>query len=143
MERGQLMFKIDAMTQKLADAAQTISACVAQLGDQRDETMTQMDGRVRYAELVQAAMGAYLTGFGQFRGKSADEVVEFFKAQVSPSLSAMPHLIEEQYHLRSIRDIAAEIGCSPMGLHSHMRRQGIAIREKPPSKRKKRAEASE
>lgn len=90
------MFKIDAMTQKLADAAQTISACVAQLGDQRDETMTQMDGRVRYAELVQAAMGAYLTGFGQFRGKSADEVVEFFKAQVSPSLSAMPHLIEEQ-----------------------------------------------
>jgi hypothetical protein len=51
--------------------------------------------------------------------------------------------IEEQYHLRSIRDIAAEIGCSPMGLHSHMRRQGIAIREKPPSKRKKRAEASE
>lgn len=96
MERGQLLFKIDAMTQKLADAASTIAGCVAQLGEQRDETLTQWSGRVQYAELVMRAMGAYLTGVGQFRGKTADEVVEFFKTEVSPSLNAMPHLVQEQ-----------------------------------------------
>lgn len=96
MERGQLLFKIDAMTQKLADAASTISGCVAQLGEQRDETLTQWSGRVQHTELVMRAMASYLTAVGQFRGKTTDEVVEWFKNQISPSLDAMPHLVEQQ-----------------------------------------------
>ena len=95
-ERGQLLFQIDAMTKKLADTASTISTCVVQLAEQRDDTLTQWSGRVRYAELVMRGMGAYLTGVGQFRGQTAEEVVEFFKQQISPSLDAMPHLVEEQ-----------------------------------------------
>ena len=51
--------------------------------------------------------------------------------------------IEAQYGLRSIRSIANEIGCSPMGLHSHMRRLGIATRTRVVKRRKKRAEAPE
>lgn len=48
-----------------------------------------------------------------------------------------------EYSLRSIRSIATEIGCSPMGLHSHMRRLGIPTRTRVVKRRKKRAEATE
>ena len=86
MEAGQLMFKIDTCTQKLSDAAQTIGQCVAQLAEQRDETLRQLEGRVRYAELLSKAMAAYLTAFGQFRGKTPDEVYDYFKTEISPSI---------------------------------------------------------
>lgn len=50
--------------------------------------------------------------------------------------------IEAQYALRSIRSIATEIGCSPMGLHYYMRRLGIPTRSRV-KRRKKKAEAAE
>lgn len=95
MDDGQLMFKIDVCSQKLANAASTISMCVAQLSEQRDESIRQLQGRVKYAEIVQNAMAAYLTAVGQFRGKTVEEVVEYFRHQMSPSLSLAPgHEVE-------------------------------------------------
>ena len=50
--------------------------------------------------------------------------------------------IEAEYHLRSIRSIAAEIGCSAMGLHYYMKRLGIRTRTRV-KKRKRRVESAE
>ena len=51
--------------------------------------------------------------------------------------------ITAAYGLRSIRSIAREIGCSPMGLHTHMRRLGIPTRTKVKKSRKKKPEVTE
>lgn len=48
--------------------------------------------------------------------------------------------ISGEYASRSIRSIAAEIGCSPMGLLYQMRRLGIATRTRHKPRKKREGE---
>lgn len=106
MDKGQLMFKIDATASKLKDTADHIGTLITQLAEQRDDAVSSFKKRVETAELKCRAMAAYLTEVGAHRGKSVEDVLDFFERAVVGHLQ--PKAPAEKQVEIPVAEVAAE-----------------------------------